>query len=195
MTFQSTRIKLLIPILVILLPIVGYMVYWALPTASNQGYIPEQPIPFSHKLHAGKHKIQCLYCHGGAEKSAHATVPALNVCMNCHRYVKTDSPHIAKITKAYNEGKPIEWIRIHELPDFAKFNHKRHVAKGVTCQTCHGPVQEMDKVYQYAPLNMGWCVNCHRGETTPKAVLTRIYPGQKNPHGPVASLNCTTCHY
>ncbi len=165
------------------------------PTASNQGYSPEQPIPFSHRLHAGQYKIACLYCHSNAERSPHASVPSLNICMNCHSIVKANSPYIQKMRKAFGEGKPIEWVRIHELPDFAYFPHKRHVAKGVACQTCHGPVQEMDRVYQYAPLTMGWCMECHRGQSTPKYVLENVYPQMKNPQGPVAPVNCNTCHY
>ncbi|MBL7713846.1 MAG: cytochrome c3 family protein [Bdellovibrionales bacterium] len=115
--------------------------------------------------------------------------------MNCHSVVKTDSPHIQKIKKAYDEGKAIEWVRIHELPDHAHFPHKRHVAKGISCQTCHGPVETMDVVYQYAPLNMGWCLNCHKGDSAPKHVLKSTYPDDKNPKGPVASVSCSVCHY
>jgi hypothetical protein len=181
---------------ILLLPVLGYVGYWIFPTVSNQGYQPNQPIPFSHKLHAGDMKIDCLYCHSNADKSRHATVPALNVCMNCHRVVKTDSPLIQKITAAYNSGKPFEWVRIHELPDFAHFTHKRHVNAGVSCQTCHGPVETMEKVYQHAPLTMGWCMDCHRGATAPKNVLDHFYPEDQDNRGkPVAPTNCVTCHY
>jgi hypothetical protein len=165
------------------------------PTASNEGYAPEQPIPFSHKLHAGDNKIPCLYCHSGAEKSRHASVPSMNVCMNCHSVVKLDSPHIQKLRTAFDEGKPIEWVRVHELPDYVYFPHKRHVAKGIACETCHGNVKEMDRIEQKAALTMGWCMECHRGQTTPKHVLAKVYPGVKNPQGPVAPVNCSTCHH
>lgn len=165
------------------------------PTASNQGYAPEQPIPFSHKLHAGDNKIPCLYCHSGAEKSRHASVPSMNVCMNCHSVVKLDSPHIQKLRNAFEQGKPIEWVRVHELPDYVYFPHKRHVAKGIACETCHGNVKEMDRIEQKAALTMGWCMECHRGQTTPKHVLAKVYPGVKNPQGPVAPVNCSTCHH
>lgn len=188
--------KLFLAVLPVALGIVGYVAYTVFPSASNQGYSPEQPIPFSHKLHAGTNKIQCQYCHSSAEKSVHASVPSLNVCMNCHSVVKTDSPWIQKIKAAYQEGKPIEWIRVHELPDHARFNHKRHVAAGVSCETCHGNIKEMDRVYQYAALNMGWCLDCHRGKTTPKNVLATKFPGDPDPHGKqVAPINCNTCHY
>ena len=164
------------------------------PTASNQGYAPAQPIPFSHKIHAGENKIACQYCHSEVEKSRHASVPAMNVCMNCHSVVKTDSPHIQKLTAAFKAGQPIEWIRVHELPDYVYFPHKRHVAKGVSCETCHGDVKTMARIEQHGALTMGWCMECHRGQTTPKSVLAKVYPGQKNPHGPVAPVNCSTCH-
>jgi hypothetical protein len=167
------------------------------PSASNQGYAPEQPIPFSHKLHAGENKIACAYCHAGVEKSKHATIPAVNVCMNCHKVVKTDSPHIQKLTQAYQANQPIEWIRVHELPDFVYFPHKRHVAKGISCETCHGNVKEMARVEQKMPLTMGWCMECHRGQTTPRHVIAKMYPNRsaKDPHGPVAPTNCNTCHH
>ena len=168
--------------------------YEYFPSASNQGYAPEQPIPFSHKIHSGDNKIPCMYCHTNVEKSRHATVPAMNVCMNCHSVVKLESPHIQRLQQAYKEGKPIEWIRVHELPDFVYFPHKRHVAKGIACETCHGNVKEMDRVEQAGALTMGWCMQCHRGETTPKHVLAETYPGMKDPHGPVAPVQCSTCH-
>lgn len=171
----------------------GTLIY-VFPSASNQGYAPEQPIPFSHKLHAGQMKIDCKYCHVGVDKSPHASIPSVNVCMNCHKVVKTDSPHIQKLTAHYNAGKPVEWVRIHELPDHAHFNHKRHVTKGVKCETCHGPIQEMDKVYQYSPLTMGWCLECHRGQTTPNYVKKLVDPENKHPDD-IAPINCATCHY
>lgn len=191
---SGTQKKLGVALLLIAAVLVVSLVVRYFPTASNQGYAPEQPIPFSHKLHAGDNKIACLYCHAGAEKSQHATIPSVNVCMNCHSVVKVDSPYIQKIKKAYTEGKPIEWIRVHELPDYVYFPHKRHVAKGVSCETCHGNVKEMERIEQKSALTMGWCMECHRGQSTPKDVLMKVYPGVKNPHGPVAPVNCSTCH-
>ncbi len=179
--------------LVIVVMVLGGIA-WVFPTASNQGYSPVQPIPFSHKLHAGANHIPCLYCHSNAEKSRHATIPSMNICMNCHSVVKTNSPYIKQVRAAYFSGKPIQWIRVHELPDYVYFPHKRHVAMGVACETCHGNVKEMDRISQHAPLTMGWCMECHRGQTTPKRVLARVYPGMKNPHGPVAPTDCNTCH-
>jgi hypothetical protein len=176
-----------------------------------QNYAPEQPIPFQHKIHAGDYKIPCLYCHASAERAQHSEVPGLETCMNCHQAVKTDSPWIQKITEAYKANKPIEWVKVHVLPDFVRFNHKRHIAAGVECQTCHGPVQEMERVYQYAPLNMGWCVNCHRDnnyvqshrvEWSKKTKELKGNPEESfldqmlshpDPHN--ADLSCSTCHY
>lgn len=143
----------------------------------NQGYQPEQPIPFSHELHVGQQKMQCQYCHNQVERSAHANIPALSTCMNCHLVVKTDSPHIQKLRDAYDNGKSIEWVKVHMLPDHVKFNHSAHLNKGVSCQTCHGEIEKMERVSQFSTLSMGWCVNCHR------------QPENKAP------LNCSTCHH
>ncbi|MEZ4873829.1 MAG: cytochrome c3 family protein [Bdellovibrionales bacterium] len=143
----------------------------------NQGYMPDQPIPFSHELHAGQNKIACQYCHTGTEDSRHASVPSLNICMNCHLTVKAGSPYIQQITEAYSNGESIPWKKVHLLPDHVKFNHQAHVKAGKDCQTCHGPVEQMEVVYQHSDLSMGWCVNCHRQP-------------ENN-----ASVNCGTCHY
>lgn len=139
----------------------------------QQGYSPTQPIAFSHKIHAGDNQIDCKYCHTGAMKSKNATIPSLNICMNCHRAVKTESPEIQKLWLATDwqaetntigpNARPIEWIRIHNLPDLAYFNHSQHVVVGnIQCQTCHGPIETMDQVSQYSLLTMGWCIDCHR---------------------------------
>ncbi len=182
-----------------------------------QNYAPEQPIPYSHKLHAGDYKIPCLYCHGTAERSSHAEVPGLETCMNCHQAVKLDSPWIKQMAAAYAEKKPIKWVKVHVLPDFVRFNHRRHVAAGIECQSCHGPIQTMEKVYQWAPLNMGWCINCHRNnnyvqphrvETADKvremkgaAKPSKIEEMMANtkilahPEYQNADISCSTCHY
>ncbi|MCM2323014.1 MAG: cytochrome c family protein, partial [Oligoflexia bacterium] len=121
------------------------------PTATNIGYAPEQPMPFSHKVHAGDNKIACLYCHSNAEKARHSGIPSLNVCMNCHTVVKADSPYVQQLQKLYKEGKSIEWVRVHELPDHVYFTHKRHLAKGLVCENCHGDVKGMERLYQFSP--------------------------------------------
>jgi hypothetical protein len=148
----------------------------------QQGYSPTQPINFSHKIHAGEYKVDCKYCHNTVEKSKSASIPPLNTCMNCHKYVQARdnydgkiSPEIQKIYTAIGfdgenreyiedyDQKPIKWVRIHNLPDLSYFNHSQHVKVGkLDCQLCHGPIEEMDKVYQFSTLQMGWCINCHR---------------------------------
>ncbi len=153
-------------------------------TNVHTGYQPVQPIKFPHDKHAGILKIDCQYCHSGAYKSKNASIPSLNVCMNCHKMVMTESPEIHKIydalgydpaTQKYDSTKmhPIQWIRIHNLPDFAYFNHSQHVkVEGLKCQTCHGPVETMSEVRQYAPLTMKWCIQCHK--------RTEVNPGKDN---------------
>jgi cytochrome c2 len=133
----------------------------------QQGYAPKQPIAFSHKIHAGQYGIDCKYCHTGVLKGKNANIPSPNICMNCHNQIKqgtnTGEVEIAKIVKAYETNTPIEWVRVHNLPDLAYFNHAQHVnVGGIECQTCHGPVETMDVVRQYSLLTMGWCINCHR---------------------------------
>ena len=143
----------------------------------NQNYKPEQPIPFSHEQHVGQYKIDCQMCHTSAERSRHASIPSLNICMNCHMTIKPSSPYIQKLQKAYEAGQSISWVKVHRLPDHVKFNHAAHVLSGKQCQECHGPVETMPVIYQWSDLSMGWCVNCHRR------------PENKAP------LNCATCHY
>jgi hypothetical protein len=179
---------------------------WRLP-GNNQGYEPDQPIAFSHKLHAGDMQISCLYCHAGAERSRHAGIPALNVCMNCHEKVTSsfaaqrqaepmESPELRKLYDALAlddvlgplEGKtpkPIVWQRVHQLPDFVYFDHRAHITAAVGCQQCHGPVETMDRVRQVETLAMGWCVNCHRDVTQNGVAGKPVH----------ASIDCVTCHY
>ncbi len=182
----------------------------------QQGYQPEQPIAFSHALHAGQYEIQCQYCHTGVMKAKSANIPSANICMNCHQQIKTESPEIQKIYAAIdfdpdsqtygNNKQPIEWVRIHNLPDLAYFNHAQHVnVGGLECQTCHGPIEEMPVVYQYSKLTMGWCINCHR-ETEVNAKDNAYYDKLLELHDESASgepmkvediggLECSKCHY
>jgi len=162
----------------------------------NQGYEPEQPIHYSHKLHAGDHQIPCLYCHFGAEKGRHAGIPPANVCMNCHTWVKRDSPEIKKIKEAIANNKPIEWIKVHYLPDFVYFNHSQHVVVGkVACQECHGPIQAMTRVRQENTLSMGWCIDCHRtkGVLPPEGHVDSSDPDAREKV--LNGLDCQKCHY
>ena len=168
----------------------------------HRGLEPAQPIEFSHRLHAGELGVQCLYCHSGAERSRHAGIPAASTCMNCHRFVKAQratvraeeelakkenrkprlvvAPEIRKLEKAMTTNTPIRWARIHQVPDFVYFDHRPHVSAGVPCQKCHGPVETMERVRQVESLNMGWCVNCHRGRSAVVQVK--------------ASTDCSVCH-
>ena len=171
----------------------------------QQNYQPTQPIAFSHKIHAGQYEIDCNYCHTGVNISKSANIPAVNICMNCHGVINTDKPEIQKILTAYEENRPIEWVRVHNLPDLAYFNHSQHVAVGgIECNTCHGPIEEMDVVYQYSELTMGWCINCHReSEINSKGndyydKLVELHKSSsKEPLKveDIGGLECSNCHY
>lgn len=132
------------------------------PKTTAVGYAPAQPIPYSHALHAGKLGIDCRYCHTTVENAAFAAIPPTQTCMNCHASVKTDSPYLAPLRESWKTGKPVEWVKIHDLPDYAFFNHSAHINHGVGCVSCHGRVDQMDVVSQVQPLSMGWCLDCHR---------------------------------
>ncbi|MDX2189294.1 MAG: cytochrome c3 family protein [Bacteroidota bacterium] len=171
----------------------------------NQGYAPTQPITFSHKLHAGEYKINCAYCHTGVYKTKSANIPSANICMNCHNSIRQESPEIQKIYKAISTGRPVEWVRVHNLPDLAYFNHSQHVkVGGIECQQCHGPIETMEVVQQYSPLTMGWCINCHR-ETAVNGKGNAYYDNlmavhNKNSKEPmkvkdIGGLECSKCHY
>jgi len=145
--------------LVILVPI-------ARGVGLSQGYQPDQPIWFSHAIHAGEYEIDCQYCHTGASKGKNAWIPSTNVCMNCHKGIKegkiSGEKEIAKIYESYEKNIPIEWVRIHKAPDYVYFNHAVHVNSGVSCVDCHGQIQEMEEVWHAESLSMGFCLECHR---------------------------------
>jgi hypothetical protein len=151
-----------------------------------KGYRPEQPIAFSHVTHIQKLGIECQYCHWSVDKSTYATIPEVETCMGCHRYIdhnpensaeviEYQKQEIGKVREYYTAGKPIPWEKVHVIPNHVKFNHKRHVAAGVTCQSCHGQIPEMPVVERVSSMKMGWCIDCHRMQG--------------------ASIDCTTCHY
>jgi mono/diheme cytochrome c family protein len=196
----------------------------------DQGYAPIQPIHYSHKIHAGANQIECKYCHSSARVSKHSGIPALNVCMNCHEYIGdyngeedlengyTKDFYTNEIKKLYSavgwdeenqvytgNTKPVKWVRIHNLPDFVYFNHAQHaqVAK-IECQTCHGPVEEMEIMYQYSPLTMGWCIDCHRESNVDKDneyyqkvhdELSKKYGVEKLTVAQLGGIECAKCHY
>jgi cytochrome c2 len=176
----------------------------------QQGYAPAQPIAFSHQLHAGQYEMQCQYCHTGVEIGKSANIPSANICMNCHAHIQNVggkegiSPEIQKIYNAVDNNQPIEWVRIHNLPDLAYFNHSQHVAVGgMECQTCHGPIEEMEVVYQHSSLTMGWCIDCHR-QTEIKSQGNEYYDKLVQLHSEsknalkvkdIGGLECAKCHY
>jgi mono/diheme cytochrome c family protein len=171
----------------------------------QQGYAPKQPIAYSHKLHAGQYKIDCNYCHTGVNKGKNATIPSANICMNCHGVIKKESPEIQKIYTAIENNQPIEWVRVHNLPDLAYFNHAQHVNVGnVQCQTCHGPIEQMEVVEQRSSLTMGWCIDCHRRtevNTKDNAYYDKLVAlHRKESKEPlkvanIGGLECSKCHY
>jgi mono/diheme cytochrome c family protein len=215
---------------ILMLLVSAYFVYgFLMQIGVNQGYEPVQPIHYSHKIHAGDNEIDCKYCHSSARVSKHSGIPSLNVCMNCHKTIyeyngETTEEYskefydgeIQKLYKAVGwddeeqeytgETQAVKWVRIHNLPDFAYFNHAQHVSvAGIECQTCHGPVEEMEIMYQYSPLTMGWCINCHR-ETNVKVKdnqyyekiheqLSQKYGVDKLTAAQMGGLECGKCHY
>ena len=210
----------------------AYFAYgWLMQVGIDQGYMPIQPIHYSHKIHSGDNQIDCQYCHSSARVSKHSGIPSLNVCMNCHEniaeydgeedlekgYTKDFyTNEIKKLYKAvgWDENKriytgdvePVKWVRIHNLPDFVYFNHSQHVnVAGVECQTCHGPVEEMEIAYQHSSLTMGWCINCHRETnvnvkdneyyTKIHEELSKKYGVEKLTIAQMGGLECGKCHY
>ena len=171
----------------------------------QQGYAPDQPIKFSHKLHAGYYEIDCKYCHTGVEKSKNANIPSANICMNCHNAIKTTSPEIQKIYAAIENDEPIQWVRIHNLPDLAYFNHAQHVrVGGLECENCHGEIKEMEVVQQHSLLTMGWCIDCHRktelntrGNEYYDKLVQMHEASSKQPMRveDIGGLECAKCHY
>ena len=178
------------------------------PETSAIGYAPEQPVPYSHALHAGELGIDCRYCHTTVENSAHANIPPTQTCMNCHATIHTESPKLLPVRESFATGMPIEWVRIHDLPDFAYFDHSAHVNAGVGCVSCHGRVDRMEVVRQDQALSMGWCLECHRDpdpHLRPREFVTAMdwQPSEdpaalgarlREAHDINPSTDCSTCH-
>ncbi len=221
LVFKRTKLK---PLAVVLLPIILLLGAWVtyeylMQVGVDQGYQPIQPIMYSHKIHAGDNGIDCNYCHSSAKDSKTSGIPSLNVCMNCHKNItevaedtrvgdmgkKELDLELKKLFKHVEAGTPIKWKRIHRLPDFVYFNHSQHVSvQGVACQKCHGPIQEMDEVFQHEPLTMKWCVDCHR--TTDVKMdnkyyedihkeLSKKYNKKSFTEADMGGLECAKCHY
>ncbi len=164
------RLNIVLVMAILVLPIYAALVflYGASPLATDVGYRPLQPVPFSHALHAGQLGMDCRYCHVAVERSAQATLPTTSVCMNCHQTLLNSSERLQAVRNSYVTGASVRWVRVHDLPDFAYFDHSAHVRGGIGCVSCHGRVDQMDErgVYQDQPLSMGWCLECHRDPST-----------------------------
>ena len=229
--FAQNQFLVLLSVVFLLLSSAYFAYGYLMQVGVDQGYMPVQPIHYSHKIHAGANQIECKYCHSSARVSKHSGIPSLNVCMNCHKNIAeyngeedlengyTKELYTKEIKKLYaavgwdeenqqytGKTEPVKWVRIHNLPDFVYFNHAQHVQVGqIECQTCHGPVEEMEIMYQYSPLTMGWCINCHR-ETNVKVedneyytkiheALSKKYGVEKLTAAQMGGLECGKCHY
>lgn len=212
---KRIRFKIIhtIVILASLFYIVEVAVREAIAVGRSPGYTPDQPIKFSHKIHAGQNKINCLYCHNTAEYSKSAGIPSAGLCLNCHNLVvkegsRSGSFEINKIKRAVDKGEPIVWNRVYALPDHVFFSHAQHVNTGkIECATCHGAVEEMDILQQFNDLSMGWCVNCHR-DTEVQFIDNAFYEKYEKLHEElrtgmrdkvsvedIGGIECMKCHY
>ncbi|MDT0689281.1 cytochrome c3 family protein [Salegentibacter sp. F188] len=229
-SFVENQFLVVVLSIVVLLGVAYYGYGYMMQVGVDQGYQPIQPIHFSHRIHAGDNQIECKFCHSSARVSKTSGIPSLNVCMNCHKSIAEVAPETAteefskefydkEIAKLYaatgwdpgsrtysGEAKPVKWVRLHNLPDFAYFNHSQHVSvQGTQCQTCHGPVEEMEVMYQHAPLTMSWCVNCHRETKVNMAgneyyekiheELAKKYGVEEVTAADLGGIECGKCHY
>ena len=229
--FIQNEFLVIVSVAILLLSSTYFAFQYMLQIGVDQGYMPIQPIHYSHKIHAGDNQIECQYCHSSANKSKHSGIPSLNVCMNCHENIAeyngdedlekgyTRDFYTNEIKKLYKavgwdensqsytgDTEPVKWVRIHNLPDFVYFSHAQHVTvAGVDCNKCHGPVEEMEVLYQHSPLTMGWCLNCHK-ETNVKVkdneYYTKIHEELSKKYGveeltvaQMGGLECGKCHY
>ncbi len=185
--------------------LVALVAYGVTPESIRIGYQPEQPVPYSHALHAGELGMDCRYCHNTVERAGEAAIPPAATCMNCHATVKKDSEFLLPIRTAYAGDEPVRWIRVTDLPDYVYFNHAAHVNATVGCESCHGRVDQMVKVYQAESLTMSWCLDCHRNPTPHLRLAENVTKmGYKPQPGEGAAVmkannvrpptNCSTCH-
>lgn len=187
--------------------LVALIVYASTPDALEAGYQPDQPVPYSHARHVGELGLDCRYCHDAVDKADHATVPSSSTCMGCHAGVLPDDERLQPVRDAFAEDKTLAWTRVHDLPDYVYFSHRAHVVRGVGCESCHGRVDQMEKVYQVNALTMRWCLDCHRDPDRhlrdPSRVTEMGYPyddeleaarQRRRDNGINPPTNCTTCH-
>jgi hypothetical protein len=172
------------------------------------GYMPVQPVPYSHELHAGQLGIDCRYCHTTVEEAAHAAIPPTQTCMNCHQKIRAEAPTLLPVRESFATGMPVPWVRVHDLPDYVYFNHSAHVRRGIGCVSCHGRIDKMVEVAQDQPLTMGWCLDCHRQpekHLRPVEFVTKLdwVPSEdqltmgrrlKEQNNINPSTDCWTCH-
>ena len=206
------RVRPLAAVVLVFVPVyaLGVIYYGGSPQTTDVGYSPIQPVPFSHAMHAGELGIDCRYCHNTVETAAFAAVPPTATCMNCHELIGVDSDKLLPVRQSAADGKPIPWIRVHRLPDYAYFDHGIHVSKGVGCVSCHGRIDVMERVRQDQKLSMGWCLDCHNNPAPnlrpqefitsmdwvsgeDPALLAKRLMTQKNVPEEV-STDCSTCH-
>ena len=159
---NKAPLQVVIALLILGGTITAGFTYYFTPKYARVGYQPVQPVPFDHSLHAGELGLDCRYCHNNVEQSGHSNVPSTSTCMNCHSQLYADSPTLETVRHSYREDQSIQWNRVHDLPDFVYFDHSIHVAKGMACVTCHGPVDRMALAWKENTLKMEWCLDCHR---------------------------------
>lgn len=200
--------RILLGAIIFLNAVVFCVWYFFSPEFLEVGYSPEQPVPFSHKIHAGQLGMDCKYCHTQVDQGRYANIPATQTCMNCHSQIKTDSDKLAPIRESWESGEPMQWTRVHMLPDYAYFNHAAHVNVGVGCESCHGRIDRMEQVHQAKPLSMGWCLSCHRAPENhlrPVSEVTTMGYKEENQiqvgldlvakHNISPPTYCQGCHY
>lgn len=183
--------------------------YYFSPEFTEVGYAPRQPVPYSHRLHVGQLGMECQYCHNWVETAAIANLPPTQTCMNCHNQILTESTRLLPVRESWATGEPIEWVKVHVLPEYAQFSHAVHVNNGVGCETCHGRIDLMDVVRQVEPMSMGWCLECHRqpelylrpndsitemGYVQPADFIERNLERIRQ-EGIQPPQNCSACHY
>lgn len=172
---NAAPLKIILSLGVLGVTAVAGVTYYMTPKYSRVGYAPTQPVAYNHYLHAEQLGLDCRYCHTYVDESGHANVPDAGTCMNCHSHVKKDSPLLEPVRTSYETGEPIEWVRIHKVPDYVYFNHAVHVNRGVSCIECHGNINEMEVVHHSEPLSMAFCLECHRNPEDSIRPLDEVY--------------------
>lgn len=204
------RARALTGIALVIIPLYGAGLLWYAGSLKTTGigYMPKQPIPFSHALHVGELKTDCRYCHAEVEHAALATFPTTETCMSCHQSIRTASSKLLKLREAWLSGKAIPWVKVYDLPDYVYFNHSAHVNRGVGCVSCHGQVDQLTEIQQVQPLTMGWCLDCHRAPEAhlrpPEEMTNMRYRAPdatiafgkqlRLQHSISPSVDCSTCH-